>query len=206
VSRAVVFALALVAAGCTGYTGAARDFSPQRLAAEPGWVALREVPFERQLEESDCGAAAIAMVIGYWTGHRPRAIAAALRPAPEKGIAAGRMRDLARRRGLAAFIVRGELADLERELAAGRPVLVGLVKPHGPKRVLTHYEVVVGLHRARKLVVTLDPASGWRENGIDAFLQEWNPSKRLALVVSARDPHGPTGSPSQSEMAKRNQR
>jgi ABC-type bacteriocin/lantibiotic exporter with double-glycine peptidase domain len=206
VSRAVVLALALLAAGCASYTGAARDFSPRRLSTEPGWLALRGVPFERQLEEADCGAAAIAMVIAYWTGRQPRAIAAALRPAPEKGIAAGRMRDLARRGGLAAFIVRGELADLERELAAGRPVLVGLVKPHGPKRVLTHYEVVVGLHKARKLVVTLDPASGWRENGLDAFLEEWAPSKRLALVVSARDLHGPTGSPSQSKTAKRTPR
>jgi ABC-type bacteriocin/lantibiotic exporter with double-glycine peptidase domain len=186
VSRAVVLAVALVAAGCTGYTGAARSFSPQRLSTEPGWLALRGVPFERQVEEADCGAAAIAMVIAYWTGRAPRAIAAALRPAPEKGIEAGRLRDLAHRRGLAAFIVRGQLADLERELAAGRPVLVGLVKPHGPKRVLTHYEVVVGLHKGRKLIVTLDPASGWRENSLEAFLDEWAPSKRLALVVSAR--------------------
>lgn len=192
--RAVVVALALAAAGCSSYSGKARDFSPARLSSEPGWLALRGVPFERQLEEADCGAAAIAMVIAYWTGGQPRAIAGALRPAPERGIAAGRMRDLARGRGLAAFIVRGEMADLEREVAAGRPVVVGLVKPHG-KRVLTHYEVVVGLHRGRKLVVTLDPARGWRENAVDAFLQEWAPSKRLALVVSAKDPHPPTKSP-----------
>ena len=192
--RAAVVSLAALTAACTGYTGSARDFSPARLSSEPGWVALRGVPLERQVEEADCGAAAIAMVIAYWTGAAPRAIAAALRPAPERGIAAGRMRDLARRRGLAAFIVRGELADLEREIAAGRPVVVGLVKPHG-KRVLTHYEVVVGLHRQKKLVVTLDPASGWRENAVGAFLAEWDPSKRLALVVSARDVHPRTTSP-----------
>lgn len=192
-NRAVVVA-AVLAAGCTSYTGKGRDFSPHRLSSEPGWVSVRGVPLERQVEEADCGAAAIAMVIAHWTGGQPRAIAAALRPAPERGIAAGRMRDLARRSGLAAFIVRGEMADLEREIAAGRPVVVGLVKPHG-RKVLTHYEVVVGLHRARKLVVTIDPASGWRENGVDAFLAEWNPSKRLALVVSSRDPHARTTSP-----------
>ncbi len=191
--RAVVVA-AVLAAGCTSYTGKARDFSPARLSSEPGWAAVRGVPLERQIEEADCGAAAIAMVIAYWTGGAPRAVAAALRPAPERGIAAGRMRDLARRRGLAAFIVRGELADLEREIAAGRPVVVGLVKPHG-KRVLTHYEVVVAVHRARRLIVTLDPASGWRENAVDAFFKEWDPSKRLALVVSARNAHPRTKSP-----------
>lgn len=188
-------ALLLVAAGCaSGYTGEARDFSPSRLS-EPGWVAVRGVPVEPQLGEADCGAAAIAMVIAYWTGGEPRTIAAVLRPAPDSGIAAGRMRDLARGRGLAAFIVRGQLADLEREVAAGRPVVVGLVKPYGNKKVLTHYEVVVGLNRQEKLVVTLDPAAGWRQNGLAAFLREWEPSKRLALVVSAKGPHAHTTSP-----------
>ena len=191
-------ALGLVLAGaaaCTSYSGQARDFSPARLSSEPGWLALRGVPFAPQVEEADCGAAAIAMVMAYWTGGEPARIAAALRPAPERGIAAGRLRDLARTRGLAAFIVSGQLADLERELAAGRPIVVGLVKPHGKKKVLTHYEVVVGLHRGKKLIVTLDPAAGWRQNGIEAFLREWAPSKRLALVVSAKDPHPPTKSP-----------
>jgi hypothetical protein len=102
---------------------------------------------------------------------------------------------VARRRGLHAFIVRGEVADLEREVAAGRPVVVGLVKPYGKKKVLTHYEVVVGLNRTKKLVVTLDPAAGWRENELASFLREWEPSKRLALVVSARGVHEHTKSP-----------
>ncbi len=189
-------ALALLVAGCaSGYTGHARDFAPTRLASEPGWVSVRDVPVARQVEEADCGAAAIAMVVAYWTGGEPGRIAAALRPAPAKGIAAGRLRDLARGRGLAAFIVRGDVADLEREVAAGRPVVVGLVKPYGKKKVLTHYEVVVGLNRQRKLVVTLDPAAGWRENELAAFLREWEPSKRLTLVVSGRDPHQRTTSP-----------
>lgn len=184
----------VAAAGCSTYTGGARDFSPARLTSEPGWLVARGVPLERQNGEADCGAAAIAMVVAYWQGGDPDAIAGELRPAPERGIAAGRLRDLARRRGLAAFIVRGELGDLEREIRAGRPVLVGLVKPHG-RRALTHYEVVVGLHRDKKLIVTLDPAFGWRQNEIAAFLREWSPSKRLALVVSARDAHQPTTSP-----------
>jgi ABC-type bacteriocin/lantibiotic exporter with double-glycine peptidase domain len=188
--------LVLLVAGCaSGYTGQARDFAPARLSAEPGWVSVRGVPLAQQVEEADCGAAAIAMVVAYWTSGDPAPIAASLRPAPERGIAAGRLRDLARGRGLAAFIVRGEVADLEREVAAGRPVVVGLVKPYGRKKVLTHYEVVVGLNREKKLVVTLDPAAGWRENQMAAFLREWEPSKRLALVVSARDTHSRTKSP-----------
>jgi len=79
--------------------------------------------------------------------------------------------------------VQGEIADLTRELTNGRPVLVGLVKPHR-RGTLTHYEVVVGLHVGKGVVVTLDPAEGWRQNTLEGFLAEWTPAGRLALIVS----------------------
>lgn len=173
------------AAGCSSYTGSARDFSPERLRREPGWVAVRAVPIEHQREEEDCGAAAAAMLLSYWTGEAPAAIAARLRPVPRGGHTAGHLRDVVRGRGLAAYLIQGTMQDLERELRGGRPVLVGLVKPQR-KGVLTHYEVVVGLHPARGLVVTLDPAEGWRENDRDGFLAEWSASHNVTLVVSAR--------------------
>lgn len=172
----------LLLAACASYTGTARDISPAALE-EPGWLRVRGVAFLPQLGESDCGAAAIGMVVGYWKETPPREIAAALQPAPPEGIRAGRLRDFARARALQAFLIAGEVADLEHELAAGRPVLVGLVKPQR-KGVLTHYEVVVGLHRARGLVVTLDPAEGLRQNSLDGFLAEWQAAGRLAIVVS----------------------
>jgi ABC-type bacteriocin/lantibiotic exporter with double-glycine peptidase domain len=176
--------LVALAAGCSSYAGSARDFSPERLAREPGWVAVRAVPLERQQEEEDCGAAAVAMVVSYWTGQPPGAIAARLRPAPRGGLTAGRLRQAVRARGLAAYLIQGTMADLERELAAGRPVLVGMVKPQRKHRVLTHYEVVVAVHAARRLVVTLDPAEGWRENDRDGFMAEWSASHNVTLVAS----------------------
>lgn len=174
--------LVLALAACSSYRGTARDISPAALE-EPGWVRVRGVAFLPQAAESDCGAAAIGMVVGYWTEAPPKEIAAGLQPAPAEGIRAGRLRDFARARGLAAFVISGEVADLEHELAAGRPVLVGVVKPQR-KGVLTHYEVVVALHRERRLVVTLDPAEGLRQNSLDGFLAEWQAAGRLALVIS----------------------
>lgn len=174
--------LALVLTGCSSYAGGARDFSPARLA-ERGWVVARGVPLEEQEAESDCGAAAIAMVVSFWTGERAGGLADSLRPASERGIPAGRLRDFARGRGLSAFLVRGRVADLEHELGRGRPVIVGLVKPQ-LRGVITHYEVVVAFHPARRIVVTLDPDHGWRQNRLADFLAEWRPAKELALVVS----------------------
>ena len=182
--RGLMAALLALAAGCSSYTGTAREASPS-LLAEPGWIAARGVPLVRQRSESDCGAAALAMVLAFWTGEPGEAIARALRPAPEDGITAGRLRAEARARGLAAFLVRGELADLERELRAGRPVLVGVVKPRR-RGAVTHYEVVVGLDPAGRRILTLDPAAGWRQNSLDGFLAEWRPAEQLALVIPAR--------------------
>lgn len=183
--RGAVCALALLLAACNAYAGSARDVSP-RVLDEPGWLRVRDVAFLPQTAESDCGAAAIAMVVGYWTGTPPLDVAAKLRPAPPRGIPARRLRSVARGHALAAFLIAGELADLERELAAGRPVLVGVVKPHR-RDVLSHYEVVVGLHRGRGLVVTLDPAEGLRQNTLDGFVAEWQAAGRLTLVVAAAD-------------------
>lgn len=186
--RALLVGLFAAASGCvtvSTYAGSARPFDPVQLERETGWLAVRDVPLIRQKSEIDCGAAAIAMLVTYWTTERSAGVLAELRPVRPPGLKAGRLRDIARRRDLAAYLVSGQVADLERELGAGRPVLVGLVKPQ-LDGALTHYEVVVGLHRQKGLVVTLDPAEGWRQNDLAAFLAEWRPASNLALVVVGR--------------------
>ena len=184
--RALCLAAAALAAlaACGSYTGSARDTSPAALERERGWIAARQVPFAAQRGESECGAAAIAMVVSYWTGASPAALIESLRPVPERGLAAARLRQLARDRGLRAFLIAGTMDDLVHELKARRPVLVGLVKPQRGDQVLTHYEVVIAANPERRAIITLDPARGWRRNSYEGFLAEWEPAKRLALVVS----------------------
>jgi ABC-type bacteriocin/lantibiotic exporter with double-glycine peptidase domain len=181
----LVLLLLLVAGGCSGYIGSARDFSPRALAHEPGWLAVPDVPFVEQRAESDCGAAAIAMVVAYWTSAAPGPLADELRPAPARGLKASVLRDFAQRHGLASFVIEGELADLAHELQNGRPVLVGMLKPQR-KDWRSHYEVVVALHAQRGIVVTLDPSEGWRQNSVQGFMAEWSAAGKVALVVSAR--------------------
>ena len=112
------------------------------------WNRVEGVPPVRQVAREDCGAAALAMVLGYW-GCRSRATrsAAASRAAPERGIRAAALRDFARRQGLQAFVIQGELADLDRELRAAPP---GRGRHHETLRAAPypHYEVVVGIDRA----------------------------------------------------------
>ena len=50
-------------------------------------------------------------------------------PPRDGGVRAGDLRDVARAKGLSAFVVAGTFADLFEQLGHGRPVLVGLAKP-----------------------------------------------------------------------------
>jgi ABC-type bacteriocin/lantibiotic exporter with double-glycine peptidase domain len=186
---------AVAASACVSYStyvGTAKPFAPVELEREPGWIAVRSVPLTRQVSQVDCGAAAIAMVVSFWTTAPSAQLAATLRPVRPPGLEAGRLRDFARQHRLRAYLVTGTIADLERELAAGRPILVGLYKPQR-KGSLTHYEVVVGFHRQTATVVTLDPAEGWRQNNLPNFLEEWKHSSYLALIVVGRDNAGVAG-------------
>ena len=175
----------VLASGC--YLGSARTATPADLTpSDDSWNMVEGVPSVRQIAREDCGAAALAMVLGYWALPVTREdITAAHPPAPERGIRAAALRDFARRQGLQAFIVEGQLADLDRELARRRPVLVGVMKRYGG-RVYPHYEVVVGVSRRQRRILTLDPAHGLRVNSREGFAAEWTAAGRLTLIVFPR--------------------
>jgi ABC-type bacteriocin/lantibiotic exporter with double-glycine peptidase domain len=163
---------ALIAlAGC--YTGSARTVTPAAIDADPGWVRVRGVPFVAQRGESDCGVAALAMVLRYW---------GVVMSMEAKGpLTAGELRDVARGRGLQAFVVKGDPTDIRDQLARGRPLIVGLGKRYG-RSALAHFEVLVGYHPAGRFL-TLDPAAGWRVNTAEGFAAEWAASEQLVLIV-----------------------
>ena len=182
--RAAGLALLLAAASGCAYRGTAQAFDPAELTSEPGWIFVEGVPAILQEAQEDCGAAALAAVLAYWKAPADaERILLACPPKPEEGIEAGALRDFARSCGLQAFLFAGEWDDLKRELAAGRPVLVGLGKPY-ITGILSHYEVVTAYHQEKRLLVTVDPANGWRKNSPEGFQQEWTLAGRLTLVVS----------------------
>jgi len=186
-ARAALAAAVALLPAC--YAGTAHDAaSPQQIARDPSWVVVRDVPLVRQDGQHDCGAAALAMVLAYWRTPATSEALRALAPADETGIRAGRLRDVARAQGLEAFVVAGWPADLADQLARGRPVVVGLAKPmrFSGGDALAHYEVVVGINRARGLILTLDPARGPRENTLEGFAREWAPTGRVTLIVFPR--------------------
>jgi len=185
--------LALVAtlgvAACARYTGGAHPIDPGRVAHEPGWVVAPSTPTVHQHGLADCGLAALSMVAGHWQ------VALTLDQARKEvhapgtsGVKLGDLRTEARAHGLLAFAVSGDESVIEHEIRAGRPVIIGLLRPYGRDRALSHYEVVVALRAAPdshgdRQVVTIDPAGGWQVRTWTDLDAEWKPAGRPALVV-----------------------
>jgi len=183
VTRAL--AIAALAAGCVAlpYTGGAR---PADAVLDASWLRAAPTPAIRQAHESDCGLAALAMIAGAWGQAWPLdQLERELPPGPH-GTRLAALRDLARRRGLDAHAIRATAADLRHELAAGRPVVLGLVLPHERETRLAHYEVAIAMSTRDGSVITIDPATGRRLRRSPSTLDaEWQPAGYPALVVTA---------------------
>ena len=178
-----LFALAVVAALAGCYHGTARMVSPGDLDRDRGWVVVSGLRLIRQTAERDCGAAALAMMLHHWSVPASAdEILRAVHIASGHGITVGALRDFARLKGLTAFVIKGELADLVNEVGRNRPVLVGLVQRVGD-RALSHYEVVAGINQTTRHVLLLDPARGLSQDGFDGFAAEWDRAGRPTLVI-----------------------
>jgi ABC-type bacteriocin/lantibiotic exporter with double-glycine peptidase domain len=143
------------------------------------------VPFVAQKSDADCGPAALAMVLAHFGVSATLDQVTVLDPPSEGGVRAGALRDVARGKGLEAFVVSGTLDDLVAQIDHGRPVLVGLAKPMVGSRAIAHYEVVVGINRPKHLILSLDPSRGPRQNSLEGFAREWVPTHQVTIVIFA---------------------
>jgi hypothetical protein len=157
------------------------------------------VPYVPQ-EKDTCGAAALAMVMGYWGRDVPHGeIAAALVEEELQGIRGSRLADFARARGMSAIAFAGEWDVVREHLAKGRPVVLAIDAGRGR----LHDVVALGIDDGRAEVIVHDPARGpERRIGKKDLEKRWAKSGRWALLVTPRDtdvpsPEGPAG----SEMA-----
>jgi hypothetical protein len=170
--------------GCVAYpAGTAHETTFDDLRREDGWVLADAAPITRQKSDDDCGAASLSSVLACWgVDASVETLRQECAVPGEPGLRAAALRDAARRRGLAAFLVAGRVADLDHELGRGRPVIVGVVKEAGPVSV-AHFEVVVGRHPDAERIAAIDPARGLVFDALADFEREWAATKDVMLVV-----------------------
>jgi predicted double-glycine peptidase len=161
--------------------------------AAGNWI---DVPYIAQAKDG-CGAAAISMVMQYWTAQPtqkhdqqsgpsasadPRKIQDLLFVPAEKGIPASAMLGYFEQSGYRTYAFRGDWSDLVRHLSQGRPLIVSL-KASGRRGPL-HYAVVVGVDWQRNFVFLNDPARGkMLRISREGFLGEWNPANNWTLLA-----------------------
>ncbi len=200
---ACVIALVGLSTGCAAsHKVGARSVQPVQL--DDGWVRAAPTPVIKQKQQSDCGLAALAMVAGAWGRQwTVDELSARARPG-KKGLKLKVLRDIARERGFEAYAIKATREDLRKELAQGRPVLLGLMLPHDQRRNRSHFEVAVALDPRDGTVVTIDPATGdWMKRSPQVLDIEWKAANYAALVVVADKTAASGGATAQIERAAR---
>ena len=153
-----------------------------------GWL---DIPFVQQ-SRAGCGAAAIAMVMQYWTrtdgkidpaaadGDR---IYALLKKPGAKGILGEDLKRYLDDHGFVAIIFSGEGGDVRGHLDKGRPLVVCLA-PRGPNAPL-HYVVMAGLSDSHALYH--DPARGKLiREPLAKFQRHWQATGNWVLLATPR--------------------
>jgi ABC-type bacteriocin/lantibiotic exporter with double-glycine peptidase domain len=184
---AALAVLAVLTGACVQlpYTGGARAVTPAQMQLDDHWLKAAPTPVVRQQQETDCGLAALAMVAGAWgrdwnVGELARAM-----PPDRGGVKLGVLRDYARSHQLDAFAIAASPRDLEHELGARRPVLLGLMLPFDRGHNQSHYEVAIAMNPTTGNVITIDPASGkWMTRSRAVLDAEWKAAGYAALVVT----------------------
>jgi hypothetical protein len=196
-SRLILLAAsALLLGGCASV----RTFRGISLA--DGSVYINGVPPVMQDREHSCGHACLAAVAAYWgTGlDRFRQVLPGALPAESSG---AHLQSEAEALGLEAFVYRGSIPDLERNLLQGRPLIVMVPLPVDPQGFPgglvgtvanslsaslprpAHWIVLLG-ENPRGDFICHDPRSGPLLFSRERFASDWARMDNTCVLIASR--------------------
>lgn len=152
-----------------------------------------DLPFVAQTKDA-CGAATVAMVIGWWKGHGFElergfsvdavAIHAAISSRRKAGTEAREMESYLSRAGFRVFAFPGNWNDVTEHIKNGRP-LIAAIQPRGQREL--HYVVLSGFDT--RTILLHDPARApfFSMSRAD-FEAQWSRSGRWTLLALPRQP------------------
>jgi len=164
---------------------ASKNFSTLRPGIENRGHYIDGVPFYRQ-EESFCGPAALASVLGFWG--RPMSlqqITAAVYLPELRGTLPMDMENFLREAGFETITSAGTLQELKARIRSDMPVVCLLDLGFGPYRQ-PHYVTVIGFDDANAVIIAHD---GLKENsviGYEPFEKEWTRAGHWMLIASPK--------------------
>ena len=153
--------------------------------AQGVWI---DVPYVRQTDKA-CGAATTSMLLRYWAAQGFKVehaetdvedLHARLSPKGRKGATGSALERLLTDAGLRVFVFAGDYGDLEKHVAAGRPVAVAIEPPRGG---LFHFALVVGLDPETDAVLVNDPARRkLTRYDRKEFIEAWKAARSWTLL------------------------
>ncbi len=174
-----LFFLSILVAACAGTPVNLPDSAVTGL---PPAHQLSGLPFHPQVEDQ-CGPASLATMLGYrGIAVDPETLRGKIYIPAKEGALTTEMVARARRYGLLVYPLRGDLAEVLAEVAAGNPVLVlqNLSFEWLPR---WHFSLVTGYRLEQRQLVLRSGDEHALAVDIDLFLRTWQRAERCGVVV-----------------------
>jgi len=189
--RRRLFSLTFLALAMALLSGCATAPQSQRISQAvpadlPARAELTDTAFFPQ-EDYQCGPAALAtLLVGQGIEVAPEELVGEVYVPERQGSLQAEMRAAARARGLVAYRLRPELADILAEVAAGNPVLVfqNLGLGFAPR---WHYAVVIGYDLDAGRIVLRSGTIERHVNDLPRFERTWARGERWAFIALPPD-------------------
>jgi ABC-type bacteriocin/lantibiotic exporter with double-glycine peptidase domain len=169
--------LTVIISGCAN-----NNFSALRPSIEVRGHYIEGVPFYRQ-EESYCGPAALASVLGFWG--RPASleqIIAAVYLPQLRGTLPMDMENFMREAGFETITAAGTIEELKLRIRTELPVICLLDLGIGPYRK-PHYVTVIGFDDANAVIIAHDGLKANSVIGYKTFENEWTRAGHWMLIA-----------------------
>jgi ABC-type bacteriocin/lantibiotic exporter with double-glycine peptidase domain len=170
--------------GCEGGPGSAYEL----LRAEDArTMSVLAVPVVKQSKPRACGAAAMEMVLRYYS--KPagqQEIMNEIDRGDPAGLSARDMAALAKRRGLQAYSVHGKIEELFEKVDRQIPLIVARRTKY-IRGMGNHYMVLVGHSADREYLVLNDPQTGQVRVRQERFLADWSEAQRFLMIVAPEE-------------------
>ena len=171
----------------------------------PNSIVL-DVRFHRQVDKDyACGAALLHSVLSWW-GAKTTQLRILTKYPPhdkKKGYSLGEMKRIVKKYSFKSFVVGGTAGFLQKQIDAGRPVIVPVklqydadeLAKHGLSRadydkvtkkydlIYDHYLAVIGY--GKNSFVVIDPARGIYKITVEKFEEIWGHHQNAALLISS---------------------
>jgi ABC-type bacteriocin/lantibiotic exporter with double-glycine peptidase domain len=182
--------LALLPIGCA--SAPIHDLSDPEIQPRLKDFTVIDINYEPQVVSTMCGLANISSVLEVWGENTDQATILHEHPprAPERGYSLGDLQKIAQAEGLKAYSLKEDEAFLDRQVAAGRPVILALGDDPTSKTAKVsasgsrpfHSVTICGSSKSQYLV--MDPRGGFLTIEREALERAWKETDYSCLLVA----------------------